>query len=148
MRRLPAFSSLAQDTSAPRAPLNPLPSPRLTEMFVPWVTSVLRVAGHPHPVLLAASCRSRERPLPPSAAPAPPGNTAPLPVAHSPQVWYFPQVSRWPNSCLMSLMNAAACQRNAIKPKTCWCVFSTVDFSKALKRENLNLSDSRTNVVR
>lgn len=61
------------------------------EMFVPWVTSVLGVAGHLHPVRLAASCRSLELPLPRSATVALLGITAPLLGARSPQVWYFPR---------------------------------------------------------
>lgn len=79
-----------QDISAPRAPLNRFLSPRLMEMSVPSVTSVLRVVGHPHLVLLAASCQIWELPPLPSALIAPLGNTAPPLVAHSPQVWCFP----------------------------------------------------------
>lgn len=59
------------------------------EMFVLWVTSVLRVVGHPDPVLLAASSQSLELPLPPTATLALLGNIASVVVAHSPQVWYF-----------------------------------------------------------
>lgn len=129
--------------TAPRAPPNPLRSPRLTETFAPWATSVLGVAGHPHPVLSAASCRSQELPLPPSAIGAPLENTAPLLVARSPQVRCH--VSCWPDSCLMDLINTVASQKTKMKTQDALVCF--LDFCKYMKRENLNVSDYRTKVA-